>query len=134
MRRVRATTLAAFANQDLPFVEVVSALQHERGVEPAALAQVDMVAERCVAAIIVLVRVAFEEVDPAMLTPPAAVSAFDIMLMLREGAQGIVGTCVYKPHLFAAETVDRMLGRFEQVLEQWSAAGATNFSNSRVFE
>ena len=59
----------------------------------------------------------FEEVDPAMLTHPAAVSAFDIMLMLREGAQGIVGTCVYKRHLFAAETVDRMLGRFEQVLE-----------------
>jgi hypothetical protein len=24
---------------------------------------------------------------------------------------------VYKPHLFAIETVDRMLGHFEQVLE-----------------
>ena len=119
MRRVRATTLAAFANQDLPFVEVVSALQHERGVEPAALAQVLIWLQN--AALRPIIRagegLSFEEVDPAMLTHPAAVSAFDIMLMLREGAQGIVGTCVYKRHLFAAETVDRMLGRFEQVLE-----------------
>jgi len=27
-----------------------------------------------------------------------------------------MGTCVYKPHLFAAETVDRMLGHFEHLL------------------
>jgi hypothetical protein len=110
MRRVRATTLAAFANQDLPFVEVVSALQHERGVEPAALAQVLIWLQN--AALRPIIRagegLSFEEVDPAMLTHPAAVSAFDIMLMLREGARNC-RTCVYKRHLFAAETVDRML-------------------------
>ena len=37
---MRTTTLAAFANQDLPFEEVVSTLERERGVEPATLAQV----------------------------------------------------------------------------------------------
>jgi acyl-CoA synthetase (AMP-forming)/AMP-acid ligase II len=119
MRRVRATTLSAFANQDLHFEEVVSTLEHERGVEPAELAQVLIWLQN--AALRPIMRagqgLCFEEVDPAMLTHPAAVTAFDLMIMLRESSQGLIGTCVYKPHLFAAETVDRMLRNYEQVLE-----------------
>ena len=37
--------------------------------------------------------------------------------MLRESAHGLVGTCVYKPHLFRARTIDRLLRDFQQVLE-----------------
>jgi acyl-CoA synthetase (AMP-forming)/AMP-acid ligase II len=119
MRRVRATTLAAFANQDLPFEQVVSALDRERGVEPASLAQVLIWLQN--AALRPIVRagqgLCFEELDPAMLTHPAAVTAFDLMLMLRESSHGLIGTFVYKPRLFASETIDRMLDHFEQVLE-----------------
>ena len=119
MRRVRATTLAAFANQDLPFEQVVSTLEHDRGVEPATLAQVLIWLQNATLRPIIRAGqgVRFEELDPAMLTHPAAVTAFDLMLMLRESSQGLIGTCVYKPHLFTAETIDRMLGHFEQVLE-----------------
>ena len=39
MRRVRATTLAAFAHQDLPFDELVTVLQDERAINPAELAR-----------------------------------------------------------------------------------------------
>lgn len=119
MRRVRATTLAAFANQDLPFEEVVTTLEQERGVEPATLAQVLIWLQN--AALRPIIRagqgLCFEEIDPAMLTHPAAVTAFDLMLMLRESGHGLIGTCVYKPRLFATETIDCMLGHFEQVLE-----------------
>ena len=52
-----------------------------------------------------------------MLTHPAIVSTFDVMLMLRESPQGLVGTCAYKPHLFGAKTIDRMLRDFQQVLK-----------------
>jgi non-ribosomal peptide synthetase component F len=119
MRRVRATTLAAFANQDLPFEEIVSTLEHERGVEPSAVAQVLIWLQNAALRPIIHegAGLCFEEVDPAMLTHPAAVTAFDVMLMLRESSQGLIGTCVYKPHLFATETIDRMLEHFEQVLE-----------------
>jgi non-ribosomal peptide synthetase component F len=119
MRRVRATTLAAFANQDIPFEEVVSAIEHERGVEPAALAQVLIWLQNAALRPVMNIGhgLCFEEVDPAMLTHPAAVTAFDVMLMLRESGRGLIGTCVYKPHLFATETIDRMLEHFEQVLE-----------------
>ena len=47
MRRVRATTLAAFAHQDLPFEELAETLERERGLEPAALAQSDDLAAEC---------------------------------------------------------------------------------------
>ena len=30
---------------------------------------------------------------------------------------GLAGTCVYKPHLFRARTIDRLLRDFQQVLE-----------------
>jgi acyl-CoA synthetase (AMP-forming)/AMP-acid ligase II len=134
MRRVRATTLAAFANQDIPFEEIVSTLEHERGVEPAALAQVLIWLQN--AALRPIIRagqgLSFEEVDPAMLTHPAAVTAFDIMLMLRESTQGLIGTWVYKPHLFASETVDRMLGHFEQVLDSMIIQPERRISAIRV--
>jgi hypothetical protein len=37
--------------------------------------------------------------------------------MLRDGSDGLVGTCVYKPHLFRANTIDRLLKDFRNVLE-----------------
>src|SRR6266545_7038901 len=39
IRRVRATTLGALANQDVPFEAVVEALERDRAVEPRALAR-----------------------------------------------------------------------------------------------
>jgi hypothetical protein len=36
---------------------------------------------------------------------------------LRDTTKGLVGTCVYKPHLFGAEAVDRLLQDFQEVLE-----------------
>ena len=47
MRRVRATTLAAFAHQDLPFEELVETLERERGLKPAALANVMILVAEC---------------------------------------------------------------------------------------
>jgi len=119
MRRVRATTLAAFANQDIPLEEVVATLERERGLEPATLAQAMLWLQNATLRPLVggRHRLTFEEIDPGVLTHPAIVSTFDVMLMLRESPQGLVGTCAYKPHLFGAKTIDRMLREFQQVLK-----------------
>ncbi len=120
VQRVRTTTLAAFANQDIAFEEVVAALERERAVEPTDLAQSMMWLQN--AALRAIVKstqgLALEELDPGMLLPVATVTAFDVMLMLRETSQGLVGTCVYKPRLFRGEEIDRLLRDFRQVLEQ----------------
>jgi non-ribosomal peptide synthetase component F len=45
-------------------------------------------------------------------------ATFHVILMLNEGTDGLVGTCVYKPHLFSAKMIDRLLRDFQEVLEQ----------------
>jgi acyl-CoA synthetase (AMP-forming)/AMP-acid ligase II len=119
LRRVRATTLGALANQDIPFEMVVEALERDRVVEPAALAQVKMSLQSYSLRPVVSSDhgLAFEEVDPGMLLPVVTMTTFDVMLMLRDTTKGLVGTCVYNPHLFGAEPIDRLLRDFEQVLE-----------------
>jgi acyl-CoA synthetase (AMP-forming)/AMP-acid ligase II len=119
IRRVRATTLGALANQDIPFEAVVEALQRDRAFEPAALAEVKLWLQthslRPVASS--GHALAFEEVDPSMPQPLVTMTTFDVMLMLRGSTKGLVGACVYKPHLFGTEAIDRLLRDFQQVLE-----------------
>jgi non-ribosomal peptide synthetase component F len=119
MRRVRATTLAAFASQDLPFEEVIATLERECALERAALAQVMMWLQNSSLRPVAISGhgLALEEAVPGMLLPLVTITTFDVILVLRESAQGLVGTCVYKPHLFGARTVDRLLRDFQRVLE-----------------
>jgi hypothetical protein len=53
-----------------------------------------------------------------MLLPLVTLTPFDIILMLSERGHGLVGTCVYKPHLFAIRAIDRLLRDFQEVLER----------------
>jgi hypothetical protein len=119
MRRVRATTLAAFAHQDLPFEELVAALERGRALEPATLVQVMILLHNEALRPIASSghKLAFEEANPNMLLPLVTITTFDVILMLRESVHGLVGCCVYKPHLFRAMTIDRLLRNFRKVLE-----------------
>jgi non-ribosomal peptide synthetase component F len=95
-------------------------LERERALERVALAQVMMWLQN---AALRPIRsngrhgLTFEEAVPSMLLPLVTVTTFDVVLMLRESTEGLVGTCVYKPHLFGARTIDRLLRNFQQVLE-----------------
>ncbi len=119
IRRVRASTLAAFVNQDLPFEEVIETLERERALERAALAQVMMWLHNSSLppAVASGHGLALEMAIPSMLLPLMTITTFDVILMLRESTQGLVGTCVYKPELFDVSTIDRVLRDFQQVLE-----------------
>ena len=119
MRRVRATTLAAFANQDLPFEVVVETLERERALKPATLAQVMIQLQNATLRPIASFgrTLTFEEANPSMLLPLVTITPFDVILMLRESGDGLVGCCIYKPHLFRAIMIDRLLRSFRKVLE-----------------
>jgi hypothetical protein len=120
MRRVRATTLAAFANQDLPFEVLTETLERERALKPAKLAQVMIQLQNATLRPIASSghTLAFEEADPSMLVPLVTATTFDVILMLHESTDGLTGSCVYKPHLFEATAIDRLLRDFQSVLEQ----------------
>ena len=62
-------------------------------------------------------KLAFEEAIPSMLLPLVTITKFDVILMLRESGRELVGCCVYKPHLFRASMIDRILRDFRKVLE-----------------
>ena len=117
--RVRTTALAAFANQELPFEELIETLERERGLQPAALSKIMIWLQN--ATLRPIGRsgpgFAFEEANPSMLLPLVTVTQFDVILMLRESGNGLVGCCVYKPYLFRATVIDRLLRDFRKVLE-----------------
>ena len=86
LRRVRATTLGALANQDIPFEAVVEALERDRGINPDALAQVKMSLQgSSLRAVSGSDRgLGLEEVVPGMALPLVTVTTFDVTLILRE--------------------------------------------------
>jgi condensation domain-containing protein len=123
MRRVRATTLAAFAHQDFPFYELVQSLERERRVKPPELANVMILLQNdSLRPATSGAGLTFAEANPNMLSPLVTMTSFDVILMLRENRDGLVGICVYKPHLFCASMIDRLLGDFQVVLEHMTRA------------
>jgi non-ribosomal peptide synthetase component F len=120
LRRVRATTLAAYVHQDLPFAELAEALERDGVAAPASLAQAMISLQnaslrpRAAAAR----GLSFEEANPNMLMPLVTITSYDIILILREGSDGLHMICVYKPALFRARAIDRLLRDFQEVLEQ----------------
>jgi Condensation domain len=119
LRRVRATTLAAYAHQDLPCEDLVRILQGERGGTSMSLSSVMIILQN--ATLRPPTRsgrtLTFEEANPSMLVPLVAATTFDVVLMLRESPHGLSGCCVYRSELFDDATIARMLGDFQSVLE-----------------
>lgn len=134
MRRVRAATLAAYANQDLPFEELAETLAYEHAIKPGELAQVMILLHNAALRPVASSSkaLAFEEADPDMLMPLVTTTTYDIILVLREGAHGLVGSCIYKPHLFGAKFIDRLLRDFRKVLETMVTRPERPISTIRV--
>ena len=123
LQRVRATTLAAYAHQDLPFEELVRTLERERNLQRTSLCQVMVIWQnsmlrplQCSAQ-----TLSFQAMEQSVVAPDVALTTFDIILTLRERSQGLTGTCLYKTDLFDAATISRMLDDFQYVLACLSA-------------
>jgi hypothetical protein len=121
MRRVRSTTLAAVARQDIPFEELVQTLERESGLAPLANVMIIFQNSALRPTANSGHKLSFEEANPSMLVPLVTITSFDVILMLRESSDGLAGTCVYKPHLFQAATIDRLLRDFQEVLARMTA-------------
>jgi non-ribosomal peptide synthetase component F len=123
MRRVRATTLGAYAQQDLPFEDLAEILKQERGVELPDLAQVMILLHN--ASLRPLSNsaqtFAYEDANPDMPQPLVTTTTYNVILALRETEGGLVGSCLYKSHLFSAKSIDRLLYDFRTVLENMVA-------------
>jgi acyl-CoA synthetase (AMP-forming)/AMP-acid ligase II len=133
MRRVRDTTLDVYAHQDLPFEVVAETLARERGLDPTKLAQVMILLHNAALRPQTSARraLAFEEADPGMPMPLVTTTTYDVILSLRETARGLIGSCIYQPHLFGSKWIDRLLADFQKVLEQMASEPERRISTIR---
>jgi non-ribosomal peptide synthetase component F len=117
---VRDTTLAAYTHQDLPFEDLVQALEYERALKRSSLCQVLFVLQHAVSPPHQLPGLTLRVMEPdqSMTEPGITATTFDCILMVRETPQGLTGSWIYKTALFDAATIKRLLGDFQEVLER----------------
>jgi aspartate racemase len=112
LQRTREMTLGAYAHQDLPFEKLVAALRPERDPGHTPLFQVMFVLQNAPTE---AARLAGLEVAPVSFENITA--KFDLTLFVWEGGEGLKLEFEYNTDLFAAATVDRLLGHYQVLLE-----------------
>ncbi|MEH1861773.1 MAG: amino acid adenylation domain-containing protein [Nostoc sp.] len=109
--RVREVTLGAYAHQDLPFEELVEALEPERSLSYSPLFQVMFTLENAPMPEMVLPKLTVSSYSVKTLT-----TKFDLTLSMKNTNQGLIGVWEYNTDLFDAGTIARMAGHFEILL------------------
>ncbi|HYY41158.1 MAG TPA: condensation domain-containing protein, partial [Pyrinomonadaceae bacterium] len=112
LARVRGVTLGAYAHQDVPFERLVEELQPERSLSHTPLFQV----------MVMLMNTPLPELAMAGLTLrridlSTGTAKFDVTLLLEERDGGITAQWEFNTDLFNAETIKRMAGHYETLLE-----------------
>ncbi len=113
---VRASALAAYAHQDLPFEHLVEALHPERDRSRTPLFQVMLVLQNAPRGDLEIEGLTFKP-----LRADSGTAKFDLTLSLLErppgGTEGgFVGSVEYASDLFDATTIARLAGHFETLL------------------
>jgi non-ribosomal peptide synthetase component F len=112
LRRARATTLDAYARQDVPFERVVEALHPERSRAWAPLFQTTLVLTDVPGG-----RRELPGLQEEPLAKELATTKYDLGVLLTPGPDGLRGAVQYDPELFDPSTVARLLRRFSALLE-----------------
>ncbi len=112
VRRVREVCLGAYAHQDLPFDRLVEEVRAKRDLSRNPLFQV----------MFELTNAAQRTIElPGMTLSPvegdSEAAHFDLILRIMDTEQGLSAALVYNTDLFEADTIARMLGNFQTLLE-----------------
>jgi amino acid adenylation domain-containing protein len=110
--RVRTTTLGAFSNQDVPFEKLVEELNPERKGNRTPLFQAMFAFQNSQT-----LEIAIDGLTLRPLKIPDAKAKFDLTLEAEEEADGLRLCFEYNSQLFRPETIRRMLGHFQNLLE-----------------
>jgi hypothetical protein len=111
LARVREVTLAAYANQDVPYELIVEALRDGQGQRGAQLFQVMLVLQNNP-----MPPARLKGLELSFIPVGVEAAAFDLILYLSDSERGLVGHLQYDRDLFNASTVERMLARLQNLL------------------
>jgi amino acid adenylation domain-containing protein len=112
LQQVRQHTLDAYAHQDVPFEQLVEALQPERHTSYSPLFQVMLVLQN-----VPMDELALPGLSMNLLAHESALAKFDITLTLTEERDGLHGSFEYSTELFDARTIERMASHFTRLLQ-----------------
>ena len=117
LKRVRAMTLGAYEHQDVPFEKLVEELAVERNLSRNPLFQVKMVLDRAQQRALSL-----GELQASTIESELEFTKLDLRLGLTEQPDGsVTGRLEYSSDLFAAETIQRVVRQWMQLLEAIAA-------------
>jgi amino acid adenylation domain-containing protein len=112
LKRVRSCTLGAYAHQDLPFEELVKALEPDRNLSNIPpLFQVLFVLQNAPIPPLELTGLTL-----SLLEVENKVAKFDLALFLTETESGILGKWQYNSDLFDTPTITRITGHFQTLI------------------
>lgn len=111
LQDVKRSTLAAFANQDVPFDLVVERLRPERSASHSPLFQVEFVLQQPLRR-----NFRLGELDAEAMAGESSFTKFDLTLSLEEGADDMPGLIEYNSHLFSGDFAERMAGHLVTLL------------------
>ena len=110
LTQVRETALKAYAHQDVPFEQVIEALNLERQTSYTPLVQVMLSVHPAIAPL---------ETSGLTLTPQANVTntaKFDLTLVFTDSEEELLGALEYNTDLFDDSTIARLLEHFQTLL------------------
>ena len=112
LSRVRETTLGAYAHQEVPFDKLVEDLRPDRGLNHNPIVQVLFVMQNVPRPPRELAGL---EIDSFEI--PVTSSKFDLAVFVQETSSGPLMHWLYSTELFDRESVRRMAGQFEALLD-----------------
>ncbi|WP_010250889.1 hybrid non-ribosomal peptide synthetase/type I polyketide synthase [Acetivibrio cellulolyticus] len=112
LKRVKEMTLDAYSYQELPFDKMLEELKPERDISRTPLFQVMFILHNTKQVELELAGVKMEPIDVE-----SGLAPFDLRLQLTEGEEGIKGGFDYSAALFDADTVKRIAGHLQSILE-----------------
>jgi amino acid adenylation domain-containing protein/FkbH-like protein len=111
LQRVKQTMVQAYAHQDVPFEQVVEALQPVRSLSHGAIFQVMFVLQNTPRS-----APAFAGLSVTELEVPLQTAQFDLSLSLQESGGRLVGAINYASDLFDRETVEQWSVYFKSAI------------------
>ncbi|RPH90725.1 MAG: amino acid adenylation domain-containing protein, partial [Calditrichaeota bacterium] len=112
LRQVRETTLNAYAHQDVPFEQLVEALQPERDLSHSPLFQVAFMLQNTPLQTLQLPGVSLSPVSAESKT-----AKYDLTVTTAETDEGLLCSFEYNVDLFDRSTVERMVNHFRRLVE-----------------
>lgn len=112
LQRVREVALGAYANQDLPFEQLVEELQPERNLSYTPLFQVMFQLDNTPATTLELPGLTLSPLEFHNET-----AKFDLTLSMMDTELGLIGSLEYNTDLFNTATITRMLEHFKTLVE-----------------